>query len=53
MSVIVWQGVGLSMVVFLAGLARIPPELEEAAALDRAGVWQRFRFVVLPSLRPS
>ncbi len=51
--VIVWQGVGISMVIFLAGLAGVPPELEEAASLDRANLWQRFRYVTLPALRPS
>jgi raffinose/stachyose/melibiose transport system permease protein len=51
--VTIWQGTGLSMVIFLAGLARIPPELEEAAALDRADWWQRFRHVTLPGIAPS
>ncbi|MFJ6651440.1 carbohydrate ABC transporter permease [Microbacterium sp. NPDC091313] len=52
-SVIVWQGVGLAMVIFLAGLSRVSPEVEEAAALDRANLWQRFWHVTLPALRPS
>ncbi|ARJ04194.1 sugar ABC transporter permease [Cnuibacter physcomitrellae] len=52
-TVIIWQGVGISMVIFLAGLSRIPAELEEAASLDRANLWQRFRYVTLPALRPS
>ena len=38
----VWQNVGLTMVIYLAGLANVPEELEEAAALDGAGVWKRF-----------
>lgn len=51
--VIVWQNIGITMVIYLAGLATVAPELEEAAALDGAGRWKRFRFVVLPSVQPS
>ena len=50
--VMVWQNVGLTMVIYLAGLANVPDELEEAAALDGAGVWKRFQ-VTLPMLRPT
>jgi multiple sugar transport system permease protein len=39
-------------VTLLAGLQQIPTELVEAAAVDGASAWQRFRNVVLPSLRP-
>lgn len=49
----VWQSVGTNMVLFLAGLQSVPPELKEAAALDGAGAWQRFGNVTLPSLRPT
>lgn len=51
--VVVWQNIGLTMVIYLAGLANIPPELEEAAAVDGASGWTRFRRVVLPLLRPT
>lgn len=51
--VILWQGTGLAMVIFLAGLSRVSPEVEEAAALDRANQWQKFWHVTLPALRPS
>jgi raffinose/stachyose/melibiose transport system permease protein len=51
--VMVWQNVGLTMVVYLAGLANVPIEVEEAAAIDGAGTPQRFRHVVLPLLRPA
>jgi multiple sugar transport system permease protein len=47
----VWQGVGLQMVVLLAALQAIPSELYEAAAMDGANAWQRFRHVTLPQLR--
>jgi multiple sugar transport system permease protein len=47
-----WSGVGFCVVVYLAGLQDIPPELMEAAALDGAGRWAAFRHVVWPALRP-
>ncbi len=46
----IWQGAGLQMVIFLAGLQAIPNELYEAANIDGANRWQKFRFVTLPSL---
>lgn len=49
----IWQAVGFSMVLFLAGLQSVPLELVEAAKLDGAGAWQRFRNVTLPALRPT
>lgn len=51
--VMVWQSTGLVMVIYLAGLAGVPQELEEAAAIDGATVFQRFRLVVFPLIRPS
>jgi raffinose/stachyose/melibiose transport system permease protein len=53
LAVMVWQGIGFVMVIYLAGLATVPIELEEAAALDGAGMWQIFRNIVLPSIQPS
>jgi len=50
---VVWQYAGYSMVIFLAGLQAVPRELEEAAAIDGAGRWMRFRKVVLPLLAPA
>ena len=47
----IWQGLGLQMVILLAGLQAIPNSLYEAAALDGAGPWQQFRHVTLPQLR--
>jgi ABC-type sugar transport system permease subunit len=52
MGVVVWRWTGLLAVYFLAGLQSIPEELYEAAAIDGANSWQRFRNVTLPSLRP-
>ena len=48
-----WQNVGVSMVLFLAGLQTVSPTLLEAARMDGAGRWQRFRHVVLPAMRPT
>jgi multiple sugar transport system permease protein len=49
----VWMGVGYQMVVFLAGLQGIPHELYEAARVDGATGWQRFRCITLPLLTPT
>lgn len=50
---VVWQQTGFVMVIFLAGLASVPVEVEEAAALDGAGIWGRFWHVTVPAIRPS
>ncbi|MEV0823719.1 carbohydrate ABC transporter permease [Nonomuraea rubra] len=47
---IVWQFSGYSMVIYLAGLQAIPAEVLEAATIDGAGPWSKFRRVVLPLL---
>jgi multiple sugar transport system permease protein len=49
----VWKGVGWSMVIFLAALQGVPHELREAAAIDGAGAWARFRHVSLPAIRTT
>jgi raffinose/stachyose/melibiose transport system permease protein len=51
--VIVWQQTGFAMVIYLAGLASVPVEIEEAAALDGASIGQRFLAVTVPSIRPA
>ena len=48
----VWKGIGWSMVIFLAALQGVPRELHEAAAVDGATAWRRFRAVTLPAIRP-
>ena len=48
----VWAGMPQTTVVLLAGLQGVPPELHEAAAMDGAGSWHRFRQVTLPALAP-
>ncbi len=47
----VWRQVGYVMVLYLAGLKSTDPTLDDAAAVDGAGAWQRFRFVTWPQLR--
>jgi multiple sugar transport system permease protein len=48
----IWKGIGWSMVIFLAALQGVPQELKEAAAVDGAKAWSRFRAVSLPAIRP-
>ncbi|MDY0110653.1 MAG: sugar ABC transporter permease [Candidatus Krumholzibacteria bacterium] len=49
----VWKNFGYNMLIFLAGLQTIPDELYEAAAIDGAGPWRRFRHITLPGLAPT
>ncbi|MBB4437652.1 MULTISPECIES: carbohydrate ABC transporter permease [Rhizobium] len=48
-----WQTVGFSMVLFLAGLQNVSQTLVEAARIDGAGRWKVFKHVTLPALRPT
>lgn len=50
---IVWKVFGYNMLVFTAALSTVPPELDEAARLDGAGHWARFRHVTLPAIGPA
>lgn len=47
----IWKGIGWAMVIFLAALQSIPTELYEAAAIDGAGEWGRFRHMTVPLIR--
>ncbi len=49
----VWWTIGYNMVIFLAGLQDIPPQLEESARIDGAGAWQVLRHITIPLLRPT
>ena len=49
----VWQTVGFSLVLFLAGLQSVSQTLLEASRIDGANRFQKFRYVTLPALRPS
>jgi multiple sugar transport system permease protein len=48
-----WRNFGTAMIIFLAGLQAVPFMLHEAASIDGAGAWQRFRHITLPMLRPT
>jgi len=48
-----WRNLGFLMVIFLAGLQTIPGDLYEAAEVDGANRWQRFRGITLPLMRPT
>jgi multiple sugar transport system permease protein len=49
----VWQHTGYNTVIFLAGLANLPPELDEAARVDGARAWTRFWQLTWPLLSPT
>jgi ABC-type sugar transport system permease subunit len=48
-----WMDIGYNLVIFIAALQGLPRSLTEAALLDGANAWQRFRFVTLPLLKPT
>jgi multiple sugar transport system permease protein len=48
-----WRNFGTGMIIFLAGLQAVPWALHEAASIDGANGWQRFRHITLPLLRPT
>lgn len=48
----VWQAAAFNIIIYLAGLQTVPEDLYEAATLDGAGPWQRFRSVTLPLIAP-
>lgn len=49
----IWKGMGYYMVLYLAALQGIPAYLYEAAEIDGANTWQRFRYITLPMLTPT
>ena len=49
----VWKNFGYNMIIFLAGLQAIPPELYEAARIDGASAWRQLRHITLPLLGPT
>ncbi|GAB3279002.1 carbohydrate ABC transporter permease [Kineosporia babensis] len=48
-----WRNMGTLMIIFLAGLQGLPQDVFEAARVDGANAWQRFRLLTLPLLRPA
>jgi ABC-type sugar transport system permease subunit len=51
--VVVWTRIGFCMVIYLGALQSVPAELKEAAAIDGASRWVRFRTITWPLLRPT
>jgi len=51
--VFVWQYIGYNTILFLAGMQGLPADLYEAAHLDGASGWQRFRYITIPQLAPT
>ena len=49
----IWRGLGYNMVIYLAGLQGIPEHLHEAALIDGASKWQRFKAITWPLLKPT
>jgi multiple sugar transport system permease protein/raffinose/stachyose/melibiose transport system permease protein len=48
-----WQDIGYNLVIFIAALQAIPDSVKDAALVDGASAWQRFRYVTLPLLKPT
>lgn len=48
----IWKTLGYNLLFYVAGLQTIPPDQVEAAMIDGASAWQRFRYVVIPALSP-
>ena len=48
-----WQWTPFAFLVMLASLSSLPPDIFEAARIDRANAWQRFRRITLPLIRPA
>ncbi len=53
LALVIWQGMGFAVIIFLAGLKQIPRTYYEAAEVDGASRWHTFRFITLPLLNPS
>ncbi len=50
---LIWRGLGYQVLIYLAGLQNVPRQQHEAAQIDGANFWQRFRYVTWPSLTPT
>ena len=53
MMITVWINIGYNMIIYIAGLQSIPADLYEAADIDGARPWQKFRYITLPMLSPT
>lgn len=48
-----WRWTGVNILYFLSGLKSIPEELYESADIDGASIWQQFKFITIPQLKPT
>jgi raffinose/stachyose/melibiose transport system permease protein len=53
MLVLIWIQIGYPTVIFMSALQRVDPELYEAAEVDGAGWWARFKAITLPQIKPE
>ncbi|MBW8349699.1 sugar ABC transporter permease [Bacillus sp. IITD106] len=53
MMIVIWAGIGFNLIIYLAGIQGIPTELYEAAEIDGAGAWAKFRQITLPLITPT
>jgi raffinose/stachyose/melibiose transport system permease protein len=53
MLVMVWVQIGYPVVIFMSALQRVDPEIYEAAEIDGAGYWARFRAITVPQIKPE
>lgn len=53
MMIMVWVSIGYNLIIYIAGLQSIPKDYYEAADIDGAKSWQKFRFITLPMLSPT
>ncbi len=53
LALVIWQGMGFAVIIFLAGLKQIPRTCYEAAEVDGASRWHTFRYITFPLLNPS
>ena len=53
LALVIWQGMGFAIIIFLAGLKQIPRTYYEAAEVDGASRWHTFRYITMPLLNPS
>jgi len=53
MLMLIWAQIGYPVVIFMAALGRVDPELYEAAELDGAGWWRRFKAISIPQIQPE
>ncbi|MBQ2701096.1 MAG: sugar ABC transporter permease [Clostridia bacterium] len=51
--VTVWKSIGYAMIFYMSALEKVPHELYEAASIDRANAWQKFRHITLPGISPT